>query len=231
MTNNSTSNFIPNKFYLLQVYNKSTKTWRNGYSNSHVDGLYLDKKIARRAATSYLDEGRNCRIIEFSKSTMQIDLLDSSKTMNRKIKRYLNSELKFIKQHKDYDTDLASFSFLDLSKIKTNNKEMQSLLNTAKKNHVNYGIILKLKYIAGVNSREHLFFTIDTHENFDNLHYYLWTQVLPDYRYNKYKDKKEQLSNILMRKNFAYNTNIADCDAGFVEVDDAFVSLNKQAIL
>lgn len=228
---NMSDNFIPNKFYLLQVYDKRTKTWRNGYSNSHVDGLYLDKKTARRAATSYLGESRNCRIIEFSESTMQIDLLDSSKTMNRKIKRYLNSELKFIKKYKDYDTNLASFSFLDLSKIKTSNQEVRNLLKTAKKNHVNYGIILKLKYIAGVNSREHLFFTINTHENFDQLHYYLWTQVLRDYRYNNYKDEKEKLSNILMRKNFAYNTNLATRDADFVEVDDAFVNLNKQAIL
>lgn len=231
MTNNSTSNFIPNKFYLLQVYDKNTKTWRNGYSNSHVDGLYLDKKTAHRAATSYLGENRNCRIIEFSESAMQIDLLDSSKTVNRKIKRYLNSELKFIKKYKDYDTDLASFNFLDLGKIKTSNHEVRNLLKTAKKNHVNYGILLKLKCISGINTCEHLFFTIDTHENFNNLHYYLWTQVLHDYRYNKYKDEKEKLSNILMRKNFAYNTNLATRDAGFSEVDDAFVSLNKQAIL
>lgn len=224
-------NFIPNKFYLLQVYDKHDNTWSNGYSNSHVDGLYLDKKTARRAATSYLGEGRNCRIIEFSQSTTQIDTLNSSKTIDRKIKRYLNSELKFIKKYKDYDTDLASFSFLDLSKIKTSNQEVRNLLKTAKKNHVNYGIILKLKYITEVNTREHLFFTIDTHENFDNLHYYLWTQVLHDYRYNQYKDEKEKLSNILMRKNFAYNTNIADRDAGFVEIDDAFVDLNKQAIV
>ena len=34
-----------------------------------------------------------------------------------------------------------------------------------------------------------------------------------------------------MRKNFAYNTNLATRDAGFSEVDNAFVSLNKQAIL
>lgn len=224
-------NFIPKKFYLLQVYNKHDNTWSNGYSNSHVDGLYLDKKTAQRAATSYLGEGRNCRIIEFSESTMQIDILDSSKTIDRKIKRYLNSELKFIKKYKDYDSDIAKLNCLDLNKIKTNNQEMQNLLNTAKKNHVNYGILLKLKYIAGVNTREHLFFTINTHENFDQLHYYLWTQVLHDYHYNKYKDEKEKLSNILMRKNFAYNTNLADCDAGFVEVDNAFVSLNKQAIL
>lgn len=224
-------NFIPKKFYLLQVYNKHDNTWSNGYSNSHVDGLYLDKKTARRAATSYLGEGRNCRIIEFSESTMQIDVLDSSKTIDRKIKRYLNSELKFIKQYKDYDTDLASFSFLDLSKIKTSDQKVKDLLKIAKKNHVNYGIILKLKYISGINTREHLFFTIDTHENFDNLHYYLWTQVLHDYRYNNYKDEKEQLSNILMRKNFAYNTNLTDCDADFSEVGNAFVNLNKQAIL
>lgn len=224
-------NFIPNKFYLLQVYDKHDNTWSNGYSNSHVDGLYLDKKTARRAATSYLGEDRNCRIIEFSKSTMQIDVLDSSKTIDRKIKRYLNSELKFIKQYKDYDTDLASFSFLDLSKIKTSDQEVRNLLKTAKKNHVNYGIILKLKYINGVNTREHLFFTIDTHENFDNLHYYLWTQVLHDYRYNKYKDAKEQLSNILMRKNFAYNMYLSNSDTGFVEVGNAFVNLNKKAIL
>lgn len=224
-------NFIPNKFYLLQVYDKHDNTWSNGYSNSHVDGLYLDKKTARRAATSYLGEGRNCRIIEFSESTMQIDLLDSSKTINRKIKRYLNSELKFIKKYKDYDTDLASFSFLDLSKIKTSDQEVQDLLKIAKKNHVNYGIILKLKYINGVNTREHLFFTIDTHENFDNLHYYLWTQVLHDYRYNKYKAEKEKLSNILMRKNFAYNMYLSDSDSSFVEVDNTFVNLNKQAIL
>lgn len=224
-------NFIPNKFYLLQVYDKHDNTWSNGYSNSHADGLYLDKKTARRAATSYLGEGRNCRIIEFSESTMQIDVLDSSKTIDRKIKRYLNSELKFIKKYKDYNTNLASFSFLDLSKIKTSDQEVQDLLNTAKKNHVNYGIILKLKYINGVNTREHLFFTIDTHENFDNLHYYLWTQVLHDYRYNKYKDKKEKLSNILMRKNFAYNMYLSDSDSSFVEVDNTFVNLNKQAIL
>ena len=150
-------NFIPKKFYLLQVYDKHDNTWRNGYSNSHVDGFYLDKKTAHRAATSYLGERRNCRIIEFSESTMQIDLLDSSKTMNRKIKRYLNSELKFIKKYKDYDTDLASFSFLDLSKIKTSNHEVRNLLKTAKKNHVNYGILLKLKCISGVNTCEHLF--------------------------------------------------------------------------
>lgn len=224
-------NFIPNKFYLLQVYNKHDNTWSNGYSNSHVDGLYLDKKTAQRAATSYLGEGRNCRIIEFSKSTTQIDLLDSSKTIDRKIKRYLNSELKFIKKYKDYDSNIAKLSFLDLSKIKTSDQKVQDLLKIAKKNHVNYGIILKLKYINGINTREHLFFTVDTHENFDNLHYYLWTQVFHDYRYNNYKDEKEKLSNILMRKNFAYNTNIADCDADFVEIDDAFVDLNKQAIL
>lgn len=224
-------NFIPNKFYLLQVYNKHDNTWSNGYSNSHVDGLYLDKKTARRAATSYLGEGRNCRIIEFSQSTMQIDILDSSKTIDRKIKRYLNSELKFIKKYKDYNTNLASFSFLDLSKIKTSDQKVQDLLNTAKKNHVNYGIILKLKYINGVNTREHLFFTIDTHENFDNLHYYLWTQVLHDYRYNNYKDEKEKLSNILMHKNFAYNMYLSNSDSSFVEVDNAFVNLNKKAIL
>lgn len=224
-------NFIPNKFYLLQVYDKHDNTWSNGYSNSHVDGLYLDKKTARRAATSYLGEGRNCRIIEFSKSTTQIDVLDSSKTIDRKIKRYLNSELKFIKKYKDCDTDLASFSFLDLSKIKTSDQKVQDLLNTAKKHHVNYGIILKLKYITDVNTREHLFFTIDTHENFDNLHYYLWTQVLHDYRYNNYKDEKEKLSNILMRKNFAYNMYLSDSDSSFVEVDDTFINLNKQAIL
>ena len=224
-------NFIPNKFYLLQVYNKHDNTWSNGYSNSHVDGLYLDKKTARRAATSYLGEDRNCRIIEFSESTMQIDILDSSKTIDRKIKRYLNSELKFIKKYKDYDTDLASFSFLDLSKIKTSDQKVQDLLKIAKKNHVNYGIILKLKYINGVNTREHLFFTIDTHENFDNLHYYLWTQVLHDYRYNNYKDEKEKLSNILMRKNFAYNMYLSNSDSSFVEVDNAFVNLNKKAIL
>lgn len=231
MTNNSTSNFIPKKFYLLQVYNKHDNTWSNGYSNSHVDGLYLNKKTARRAATSYLGEGRNCRIIEFSESTMQIDILDSSKTIDRKIKRYLNSELKFIKKYKDYDTDLASFSFLDLSKIKTSDQYVNNLLKIAKKNHVNYGIILKLKYIAGVNTRERLFFTIDTHENFDNLHYYLWTQVFHDYRYNKYKDEKEKLSNIFMRKNFAYNMYLSNSDAGFSEIDDAFVNLNKKAIL
>ena len=224
-------NFIPKKFYLLQVYNKHDNTWSNGYSNSHVDGLYLDKKTARRAATSYLGEDRNCRIIEFSESTMQIDILDSSKTIDRKIKRYLNSELKFIKKYKDYDTDLASFSFLDLSKIKTSDQKVQDLLKIAKKNHVNYGIILKLKYINGVNTREHLFFTIDTHENFDNLHYYLWTQVLHDYRYNNYKDEKEKLSNILMRKNFAYNMYLSNSDSSFVEVDNAFVNLNKKAIL
>lgn len=224
-------NFIPKKFYLLQVYNKHDNTWSNGYSNSHVDGLYLDKKTAQRAATSYLGEGRNCRIIEFSESTMQIDILDSSKTIDRKIKRYLNSELKFIKQYKDYDTDLASFSFLNLSKIKTSNQNVQDLLKIAKKNHVNYGIILKLKHIADVNTREHLFFTIDTHENFDNLHYYLWTQVFHDYRYNQYKDEKEKLSNILMRKNFAYNMYLSDSDSSFVEVDNAFVDLNKQAIV
>lgn len=224
-------NFIPTKFYLLQVYNKHDNTWSNGYSNSHVDGLYLDKKTARRAATSYLGEGRNCRIIEFSESTTQIDVLDSSKTVDRKIKRYLNSELKFIKKYKDYDTNLASLSFLDLSKIKTNNKKVLDLLKTAKKNSVNYGIILKLKYINGINTREHLFFTIDTHENFDNLHYYLWTQVFHDYRYDKYKDEIDDLLKVLTRKNFAYNTNLADCDTGFVEVDNAFVDLNKNAIL
>ena len=190
-------NFIPNKFYLLQVYDKHDNTWSNGYSNSHVDGLYLDKKTVRRAATSYLGEGRNCRIIEFSESTMQIDVLDSSKTIDRKIKRYLNSELKFIKKYKDYDTDLASFSFLDLSKIKASDQKVLDLLKIAKKNHVNYGIILKLKYINGVNTREHLFFTIDTHENFDQLHYYLWTQVLHDYRYNKYKAEIDNLLSVL----------------------------------
>lgn len=224
-------NFIPTKFYLLQVYNKHTKTWSNGYSNSHVDGLYLDKKTARRAATSYLGEGRNCRIIEFSESTMQIDILDSSKTINRKIKRYLNSELKFIKKYKDYDTDLASFSFLDLNKIKTSDQKVQDLLRIAKKNHVNYGIILKLKYIARVNTREHLFFTIDTHENFNALSYYLWTQVLHDYRYNKYKDEIDNLLSVLDAKNFAYNMYLSDSDSSFVEVDNAFVNLNKQAIL
>lgn len=224
-------NFIPNKFYLLQVYDKHDNTWSNGYSNSHVDGLYLDKKTARRAATSYLGEGRNCRIIEFSQSTTQIDLLDSSKTIDRKIKRYLNSELKFIKKYKDYDTDLASFSFLDLSKIKTSDQKVQDLLNTAKKNHVNYGIILKLKYINGVNTREHLFFTIDTHENFDNLHYYLWTQVLHDYRYNQYKDEIDNLLRVLDAKNFAYNMYLSNSDSSFVEVDDTFINLNKQAIL
>ena len=224
-------NFIPNKFYLLQVYDKHDNTWSNGYSNSHVDGLYLDKKTARRAATSYLGEGRNCRIIEFSQSTTQIDLLDSSKTIDRKIKRYLNSELKFIKKYKDYDTDLASFSFLDLSKIKTSDQKVQDLLNTAKKNHVNYGIILKLKYINGVNTREHLFFTIDTHENFDNLHYYLWTQVLHAYRYNQYKDEIDNLLRVLDAKNFAYNMYLSNSDSSFVEVDDTFINLNKQAIL
>lgn len=224
-------NFIPNKFYLLQVYNKHDNTWSNGYSNSHVDGLYLDKKTARRAATSYLGEGRNCRIIEFSESTMQIDILDSSKTIDRKIKRYLNSELKFIKKYKDYDTDLASFSFLDLSKIKTSDQKVQDLLKIAKKNHVNYGIILKLKYIAGINTHEHLFFTIDTHENFDALSYYLWTQVLHDYRYNKYKAEIDNLLSVLDVKNFAYNMYLSDSDSSFVEVDNAFVNLNKQAIV
>lgn len=225
------NDFIPKKFYLLQVYNKDTNTWKNGYSNSHVDGLYLNKKTARRAATSYLGEDRNCRIVEFNNSTLQINKLDSSKTIDRKIKRYLNSELKFIKQYKDYNTDLAKLSCLDLSKIKTNNQKVLNLLNTAKKNHVNYGIILKLKHITGVNTREHLFFTIDTHENFDTLSYYLYAQVFHDYRYNKYKDEKASLLNILDRKNFAYNTNIADCDAGFSEVDNAFIDLNKQAIV
>lgn len=224
-------NFIPKKFYLLQVYNKHDNTWSNGYSNSHVDGLYLDKKTARRAATSYLGEGRNCRIIEFSESTMQIDLLDSSKTIDRKIKRYLNSELKFIKKYKDYDSNIAKLSFLDLSKIKTSDQKVQDLLKIAKKNHVNYGIILKLKHIAGVNTREHLFFTIDTHEKFDNLHYYLWTQVLHDYRYNKYKDEIDNLLSILDAKNFAYNMYLSNSDTGFIEVDNAFVNLNKKAIL
>lgn len=224
-------NFIPKKFYLLQVYNKHDNTWSNGYSNSHVDGLYLGKKTARRAATSYLGEGRNCRIIEFSESTMQIDVLDSSKTIDRKIKRYLNSELKFIKQYKDYDTDLASFSFLDLSKIKTSDQKVRNLLKIAKKNHVNYGIILKLKYIAGVNTREHLFFTINTHENFDALSYYLWTQVFHDYRYNKYKNEIDNLLSVLDTKNFAYNMYLSDSDSSFVEVDNAFVNLNKKAIV
>lgn len=224
-------NFIPNKFYLLQVYDKSTKTWSNGYSNSHVDGLYLDKKTARRAATSYLGEGRNCRIIEFSKSTTQIDLLDSSKTIDRKIKRYLNSELKFIKKYKDYNTNLASFGFLDLSKIKTSDQKVQDLLKIAKKNHVNYGLILKLKHIAGVNTREHLFFTIDTHENFNALSYYLWTQVFHDYRYNKYKNEIDNLLSVLDAKNFAYNMYLSNSDSSFVEVDDTFVNLNKQAIV
>lgn len=146
--------FIPDKFYILQVYEKSDHTWNNTSTSKHDDGFFLDKSQAERTARGYLGEGRDCRIVEvsdFKSDISNIDLLDSTPVIERKAKRYLKSEVRYIKKvYPDFENSLFKIRFIRVSDIKTetslkNYNLIIKLINDCKENYVHYMMIFQVK--------------------------------------------------------------------------------------
>lgn len=214
-----TENTKPISAYLLQVYDPDTRTWTNSYANSHTDGTYLRKETALRASKSYLANQYKCRLIEFS-NTGKIENIDFNATIQRKHKRYLNSERHFVNKYDNFDNKLIHLTCIKLNTIKSNNKDLQTLLNIAKRNYVHYGIIVTLKKIGSNQPDLPNLFTINTSDTFDYLEDYLYKACYLGYRneYYRYWDYVQELTNILSRKNFAYNIDLSYRDIKLVKL-------------
>ena len=146
--------FIPEKFYILQVYEKSDHTWNNTSTSKHDDGFFLNKNQAERTARGYLGEGRDCRIIEvsdFKSDISDIDFLDSAPVIERKAQRYLESEVRYIKKiYPGFENRLFKIRFIRVSDVKTETKMknyqlIRKLINDCKDNHIHYMMIFQVK--------------------------------------------------------------------------------------
>ena len=87
---------IPKKLYLLQ--SKDGSKWINEASGGSLNGLYLRRASAEKAAKPLLGQGKTCRIIDLGINQTKTEILDTDTAIERKHQRYLASEKRFMKK-------------------------------------------------------------------------------------------------------------------------------------
>lgn len=73
---------IPKKLYLLQA--KDGTKWINEASGGSLDGLYLRRASAEKAAKPLLGQGKTCRIIDLDLAKNKTEILDTDSAIERK---------------------------------------------------------------------------------------------------------------------------------------------------
>lgn len=133
---------IPKKLYLLQ--SKDGTKWINEASGGSLDGLYLRRASAEKAAKPLLGQGKTCRIIDLDIAKNKTEILDTDSAIERKYQRYLASEKRFMKKL-DWRVRQKNIwiDFVKISDLQHNDK-FNDLINEAAKNHVKYAAVLQL---------------------------------------------------------------------------------------
>lgn len=230
--------FIPQKFYILQVYEKSDSSWLNTSTSKHDDGFFLDKNQAKRTARGYLGEGRDCRIIEvsdFKSDISNIDLLDSAPVMERKAQRYLESEVRYIKKvYPEFENRLFKIRFIRVSDIKTvtslkNYDLIRKLINDCKENHIHYMMIFQIKPNSVFKSGKTILCPLASCSMSD-LQYYFDVEINNNpYFKSGFKSEISIMDDKLYSWHFSNTTFFRG--ATIVEIDEKFVSENESGII
>lgn len=155
---------IPKKLYLLQ--SKDGTKWINEVSGGSLDGLYLRRASAEKAAKPLLGQGKTCRIIDLDIAKNKTEILDTDTAIERKHQRYLKSEERFMRKL-DYQVRLKNIqiNFVKISDLQHNDK-FNDLINGAIKNHVKYAAVLQLgkpreNLLAGQTEKNYLYALTD----------------------------------------------------------------------
>lgn len=160
---------IPKKLYLLQ--SKDGSKWINEASGGSLNGLYLRRASAEKAAKPLLGQGKTCRIIDLDLNQTKTEILDTDTAIERKHQRYLKSEERFM--HKlNYQVRLKNIqiNFVKISDLQHNDK-FNDLINEAAKNHVKYAAVLQLgqpykNLMAGETENNYLFALTDNGKSY-----------------------------------------------------------------
>lgn len=133
---------IPKKLYLLQ--SKDGSKWINEASGGSLNGLYLRRASAEKAAKPLLGQGKTCRIIDLGINQTKTEILDTDTAIERKHQRYLASEKRFMKKldwrvrQKNIWIDFVKISDLQHNDI------FNDFIQESEKKHVKYAAVLQL---------------------------------------------------------------------------------------
>lgn len=133
---------ISKKLYLLQA--KDGGKWINEASGGSLDGLYLRRASAEKAAKPLLGQGKTCRIIDLDINQTKTEILDTDTAIERKHQRYLASEKRFMKKldwrvrQKNIWIDFVKISDLQHNDI------FNDFIQESEKKHVKYAAVLQL---------------------------------------------------------------------------------------
>ena len=133
---------IPKKLYLLQA--KDGTKWINEASGGSLDGLYLRRASAEKAAKPLLGQGKTCRIIDLGIAKNKTEILDTDSAIERKYQRYLASEKRFMKKldwrvrQKNIWIDFVKISDLQHNDI------FNDFIQESEKKQVKYAAVLQL---------------------------------------------------------------------------------------
>lgn len=133
---------IPKKLYLLQ--SKDDGKWINEASGGSLNGLYLRRASAEKAAKPLLGQGKTCRIIDLDLAKNKTQILDTDSAIERKYQRYLASEKRFMKKldwrvrQKNIWIDFVKISDLQ------HNDVFNDFIQESEKKHVKYATVLQL---------------------------------------------------------------------------------------
>lgn len=176
---------IPKKLYLLQA--KDGTKWINEVSGGSLDGLYLRRASAEKAAKPLLGQGKTCRIIDLDIAKNKTEILDTDSAIERKYQRYLKSEKRFIRKL-NYQVRVKNIqiNFVKISDLQHNDK-FNDLINEAAKNHVKYAAVLQLdqpyeNLTAGETENNYLFALTDDDKSYmrDRISNY-WDDDSPEF--------------------------------------------------
>lgn len=233
--------FIPQKFYILQVYEKSDSTWNNTSTSKHDDGFFLNKNQAERTARGYLGEGRDCRIIEvsdFKSDILDIDFLDSAPVIKQKAQRYLESEVRYIKKvYPVFENRLFKIRFIRVSDVKTETKMknyqlIRKLINDCKENHIHYMMIFQVKPNSVFKSGKIILCPLASC-SMNDLQYWFDLKIGRNpYFKPDVKDFRSEISTVNDKLNdWHFSNTTFFSGATTVEVDEKFVSDNESEII
>lgn len=176
---------IPKKLYLLQ--SKDGSKWINEASGGSLNGLYLRRASAEKAAKPLLGQGKTCRIIDLGINQTKTEILDTDVAIERKHQRYLKSEERFIRKL-NYQVQLKNIqiNFVKISDLQHNDK-FNDLINEAAKNHVKYAAVLQLgqpyeNLTGGETENNYLFALTDNDKSYlrDRISNY-WDDDSPEF--------------------------------------------------
>lgn len=229
---------IPKNIYILQVFNKDKDIYVNAWTRANNSGCYQDETSTKRAMRHFLGNGKPCRIIKVPVTKTEITNYDPASVLSRKYQRYYKSEISYIEKFSpNFENSLYKVNFIKLNDIKLDNdqpyyKELLHLIDEAKNLHINYGMVVQIKHVSGLESDKVYFAPLaneSIHDMFDDKIYYFWEKDFSTWYINKkYSNQIVELARKIgyLDGKLAYNVDFLEKHPS-QEVNDAFISNNK----